>query len=225
MKINMKNFKDTLKQSHVFAIIRGVPSAQCIKVADSLYQGGIRIIEIAFDQKRPDSWGETAGTITAINRAFHGKLFVGAGTVTSEELVLLTVKAGGKFVVSPDTNINVIGCTKKHSLISIPGAMTPTEILSAHRAGADYVKLFPAGKLGADYIKDLCAPINHIPILAVGGVDRRNMCDFLSAGGTGVGVGGHLIRKAWVEEERFDLILEEAKTIVAAAEQWEKQFH
>ena len=99
----------------------------------------------------------------------------------------------------------------------MPGAMTPTEILSAHQAGADIVKLFPASALGPGYLKAVLSPLSHIRIMAVGGVDAANIADFLKAGAVGAGVGGSLVNRSWIAEGRFDLITEEARLLTSAA--------
>ena len=133
-----------IEQEKIIAIVRGVGPEQCMKVADALYAGGIRLMEITYNQKDPASFQATADAISAITKAYEGRMFVGAGTVTTTELVELTAKAGGKFIISPDTNPDVIRRTRELDMVSMPGALTPTEIMTAHRAGADYVKLFPA---------------------------------------------------------------------------------
>ena len=146
-------------------------------------------------------------------------MFVGAGTVTTTELVELTAKAGGKFIISPDTNPDVIRRTRELDMVSMPGALTPTEIMTAHRAGADYVKLFPAGDLGPNYVKAVRAPISHVKMTAVGGINEKNMADFLKAGVCGFGIGGNLANKAWIEAGEFDKITETARAMVAVVKE------
>ena len=97
----------------VIAIVRGVGSEQCMAVAKALYEGGIRLMEVTYDQKNPDSWKDTAGAIEAIGKAYEGRLLVGAGTVTEVELVDMTAAAGGLFIISPDTNVDVIRRTRR----------------------------------------------------------------------------------------------------------------
>ena len=145
-------------------------------------------------------------------------MFVGAGTVTSPELVEMTAKAGGSFIVSPDTDVMVIKKTRELNLVSMPGAMTPSEIKVAHEAGADFVKLFPIGNLGAGYLKAVKAPLSHIKMTAVGGVNENNAAEFLKAGASGLGVGGNLAKKEWIENGEYGKLTEAAKAIVAAVE-------
>lgn len=208
----------TIRRERVVAILRGVDRGQCIPVAEALYAGGIRALEIPYEQKNPDSWPGTASSIAALAGAFAGRLLVGAGTVTNERLVKLTAEAGGQFVISPDCNADVIACTGRYAMASIPGAMTPTEILGASRAGADMVKIFPAKRLGPDYLRAVRGPIDHVPLMAVGGIDAGNIAAFLAAGAVGAGVGGSLVNPDWIAQGRFDMICEAAKRIVAAAE-------
>ena len=115
----------------IIAIVRGADPEQCLKVAQALYDGGIRLMEITYNQKDPASWQTTADTIAAIAKAFGGRMLVGAGTVTSPELVELTAQAGGMYIVSPDCNEAVIRKTLELGLVSMPGALTPTEVLAA----------------------------------------------------------------------------------------------
>lgn len=205
-----------IEQHKLIAIVRGAAPEKCLRVAQALYDGGIRLMEITYDQKHPETWKDTANAIGAIAKSFEGKLWVGAGTVTCPELVELTAEAGGLFVISPDTNENVIRRANELGLVSIPGALTPTEILTAHRAGADFVKLFPAGTLGVGYFKAVKAPISHVKMLVVGGVDEKNVASFLAAGANGAGIGGSLVNKALVDAEDFDQITRNAKAIMDA---------
>lgn len=205
-----------VKENKLIAIVRGVESDKCVKIAQALYDGGFRLMEITYDQKHPESWEQTAKAIGAVAKAFEGKMYVGAGTVTCTELVELTHKHGGQFIISPDVNEDVIRRTRELGLVSMPGALTPTEVMIAHRAGANFVKLFPAGNLGTGYVKAVKAPISHVDLLVVGGIDEKNVASFLAVGAAGAGVGGNLVNKAWVEAGAYEKITEVAKALVAA---------
>lgn len=200
----------------IIAIIRGVAPEKCLNVADALYAGGIRLMEITFDQKDIASHQNTANSIRAICEKYEGRMFVGAGTVTTTALAELAAEAGSRFIVSPDVNIDVIRRTVELGMVSIPGAMTPTEIMTAHNAGADFVKLFPAGELGVPYVKAVRAPISHVRLLAVGGVHAQNIPDFINAGISGFGIGGNLVNRKWIEEGSYHKITEVAKDMIAA---------
>lgn len=203
-----------IEREKIIAIVRGAAPEQCLKVAGALYEGGIRLMEITYDQKNPDSWQKTADAIGQLSKEYAGKMFVGAGTVTSPELVEMTAKAGGTFIISPDTDTAVIKKTRELGLVSMPGAMTPTEIKAAHNAGADFVKIFPIGNLGAGYLKAIKAPLSHIKMTAVGGVNEENAAEFLKAGAAGLGVGGNLAKKAWIDAGEYDKLTDAARTLV-----------
>ena len=205
-----------VEQHKLIAIVRGIPHDRCLPLAQALYDGGIRLLEIPFNQQEPDSFPETARTISDLASTFAGKLLVGAGTVTSSELVRLAADAGAQYIISPDTKEAVITETRKRGLVSMPGAMTPTEITLAHQSGADFVKLFPAGVLGVDYFKAVLAPLGHIKYLAVGGVNTDNIPAFLKAGCRGFGVGGNLVNKTWAAEGAFDRITAAAQDFCRA---------
>lgn len=196
------------------AIVRGATVGNCLRIADALYAGGIRLMEIPFEQKAPDSFAETARAISEIARRYGDRLLVGAGTVTTPELAELAANAGARFAVSPDTSPDVIRKTRELGLVSIPGAMTPTEALSAHRAGADFVKLFPVGDLGLSYVRALSAPLGHLRMLGFGGITEGNVADFLRAGLCGVGIGACLADRRWIEAGEFDRITAAAKELI-----------
>jgi len=193
-------------QHKVIAIVRGVYGQDCINLAKALYAGGIELLEVTFDQSKAEALEQTSETIRCLVEELGDKMAFGAGTVTSLEMLELAKKAGAQFIVSPDTNEEVIKATVAAGLVSMPGAMTPTEIVTAHRYGADFVKVFPTSNLGAAYIKAIRGPINHIRLLAVGGVNEKNIGEFLKAGVNGAGVGGNLVNKQWIANGEFDKI-------------------
>ena len=197
----------------VIAIVRGVYGQDCLNLAKALYEGGIELLEVTFDQSNRDLWQRTADTIRLLTTELGDKMTFGAGTVTSTELVEIAKNAGAKFIVSPDTNEDVIKATVQAGMVSMPGALTPTEILTAHRYGADFVKLFPVSNLGTAYVKAVRGPLNHIRLLAVGGVSEKNASEFMQAGCDGVGVGGQLVNKQWIASSEFDKITAIAKEL------------
>ena len=198
----------------IIAIVRGVDEAQAVSVAKALYDGGVTMVEVTFNQKSPETFVNTANAIRSIKAEMGDKMFVGAGTVTSVELVELAAQAGAMYIVSPDTDPAVIHRTREMGMVSLPGAYTPTEAKQAHNAGADFVKLFPCIEGAPAYVKALAAPFNHIKFLAVGGVNADNAATFLRSGAVGVGVGSCLVNKKWASEGRYDLITAEAKKFV-----------
>ena len=201
----------TIEEKKLIAIIRGLNTDDAVKTAEALAKGGVTLIEVTFDQKHPEQFPMTAESIREIKASLPG-VFVGAGTVFSTEQVDLAKDAGAEFIISPDTDETVIPYTVKNGLVSIPGAYTATEIKKAHLAGADFVKVFPCVGDAPGYIKALTAPLSHIKLLAVGGVDAHNCADFVKAGAVGVGVGGSLVKKDWIQDGAFDKITDLAKT-------------
>ena len=202
----------------IIAIVRGVYDEDCFQLAQALCAGGIEMMEVTFDQSHPESLDRTSNTVKKLNDRLGDKMIFGAGTVTSLEMLELAEKAGARFIVSPDVNEAVIRKTVADGLVSMPGAMTPTEILTAHSYGADFVKVFPVTTLGVPYIKAVRGPINHVRLLAVGGVNEKNIADFLAAGLVGAGVGGNLVNKQWIANGEFDRITALAKEFVANAQ-------
>lgn len=201
----------------IVAIVRGVYGQDCVNLAKALYAGGVEMMEVTFDQSKPEAYSRTSDTIAQLVREMGDKMIFGAGTVTSLETLELARQAGAKFVVSPDTNEAVIKATVAAGMVSMPGAMTPTEILTAHEYGADFVKVFPTSGLGASYIKAVCGPINHVRLLAVGGVSEKNVAEFLKAGCVGAGVGGNLVNKEWIKNGEFEKITALAQELMANA--------
>lgn len=200
----------------IIAIIRGANVQEAIAAAKALYDGGITLVEVTFNQKSPETFVDTAKAIKSIKEQMGDKMLVGAGTVTSTDLVKIAADAGASYIISPDTDVSVIAKTRELGLVSIPGAYTPTEAKQAHNAGADFVKLFPCVGDAPAYIKAVCGPMNHIRFLAVGGVNENNAAEFFKAGAVGVGVGGNLVNKDWIKSGDYQKICDAAKKYVAS---------
>ena len=204
----------------IMAIIRGVARANIIDTVRALRRGGIHLVEVTLDQSRAGTNGEELDSIQMIAREFPAEVIPGAGTVLTPAQASLAIEAGARYIVSPDVNPHVIRETRKLGALSIPGAFTPTEIASAVSAGADFVKLFPAGQLGCEYVKAIRAPLSHVRLLAVGGVDLGNMKDFLRAGVVGFGIGGSLVDKKIVARGDFDEIEARSRAFVSVIRAW-----
>ncbi len=209
-----------IEKEKIVVIVRGVQSDKLIRLAEAMHNGGIRLLEITYSANGNISDDETADNIAALKRYFGNEMHIGAGTVLNEEQVELTKKAGGEFIISPDTVCEVIKKTKELGLISMPGALTPSEIRLAHRSGADFVKIFPAVNLGTDYIKAVRAPLSNIKLLAVGGINYSNMRDYLNAGVCGFGIGSNIVDKKLLANNDFDGITELAKRYVSVIQEY-----
>lgn len=213
----MKNkIISAITQEKIIVIVRGVESKKLIPLVSAMYDGGIRLLELTYDASVKISDSETADNIKLLSDHFCGKMFIGAGTVIKPEQVDLTHKAGGSFIISPNTDLEIIRRTCELNMVSMPGALTPSEIQSAHSFGADFVKVFPAGNFGPGYIKAVRAPLSHIKLTAVGGINENNISEYINAGACGVGVGANIVDKTLIAENNFEGIRALAEKYVKA---------
>lgn len=189
------NVLEFIQTHKVITICRKVYGEDLKNLAAALCEGGVKLIEVTFDQADPDCIAKTAEAIIMMNKEFEGEMLFGAGTVLSEDQVKAAADAGAAYIISPNVNEKVIKATKALGMISIPGAMTPTEIIAAHELGADIVKLFPAGYLGFRYIKDILGPISHVKLCATGGVTEETWGQYLDLGFVGAGISSRLCDK------------------------------
>lgn len=190
----------------VVAIVRGIPSKDIIRTVQALNEGGIACVEVTFSLKSEEESLDALKSIRMIKNYFGNTVAVGAGTVLTGQNVYRAKEAGAKYIISPNVDKEVIRTTKELGMVSIPGAVTPTEVITAYNLGADVVKLFPAASLGLAYVNALMGPIDGIPLIAVGGIDSSNYADFIKAGCVGVGVGGNLVNKNLIGAGDFEAI-------------------
>lgn len=200
---------EQILEHKIVAILRGVPPPKMLQVAEALYAGGIRVLEVTLNSE------QALPLIEQLSHAFDGKMLIGAGTVLSTADVADTIAAGAKFLISPTLDAAVIKATKDAGLVSIPGALTPSEILTAHNLGGDIVKVFPCP--GAAYIKDVLAPLNKLRLMPTGGVDAGNIKTFAAAGSAAYGIGSALVQNQAVMDEAYlaDLTLKSQQLISA----------
>ena len=203
---------ERIKKERLIAILRGVPMERLDGVVGALVRGGVRILEFTFDHQEPDCVEE-----------FGDRVLVGCGTALTVQEVEAACDAGACLVISPNVDMAVIRRTRQLDMVSMPGALTPTEITAAWQMGADIVKLFPAGELGVGYIKAVRGPLAHIPMSAVGGVKPENVGEFLNAGVCGVGVGGQLVLGKAVKSGDDAAIEARARAFTQAIAQWEAE--
>lgn len=215
----MLSFTTLLQNTRLIAILRGVPGDRLHKVLDALYEGGIRLAEITYDASGTIPAKETAEQIASAIRYMQDKMLIGAGTVLTAEQLEYTRTAGGTFIISPHTDPQLIRKTKELGLISIPGAMTVSEVVAAHAAGADYVKLFPASSLGPDFVRQVLSPLPHIRLLAVSGVSAKQAPDYLRAGVVGFGIGSSIVNGKLCREGAYDTIRTNAEQYVSACKE------
>lgn len=199
-----------LSTHKIVAIVRGIPAAKADHTAEALAEGGIRLIEVTMNSEG------ALETITRWRERYGNRLRVGAGTVLDLNMAKAAITAGAEFLISPALDESVVAYGVEQGIEVWPGTLTPTEIVRAWKAGARAVKVFPLGTLGAQYLKDVRAPLGHIPIMAVGGVDLGNISEFINAGAVAVGIGGNLVDKKLIEANQFDDLRDLAAQYVKA---------
>ena len=204
----MKNMNKFIKEHGLVVIFRGVDISKAVSVAKAVYDGGARVVEVAFNPSDADTVSKTTELIKTINEAMEGKLLVGAGTVISKEYVTAAYNAGAKFIFSPNVDTEVIRLTKQLGLVSIPGAFTPSEVMTAYNAGADIIKMFPITVNDVDYVKGITRPLSHIPFICVGGTDLDTIEAFIKSGAQCVGTGISILKPELIENEDYAAISE-----------------
>ena len=197
---------ELLKQEKLVIISRGIQREKLIRAAEALADAGIRFLESTFDHTLPGCVEDNAEKIRFLKERMGDRMHVGAGTVLSVEEVRAAHEAGCEYIIAPNTKEAVVKETKKLGMLSMPGAMTPTEICDAWDLGADMVKVFPADDLGMHFFVNLRGPLPHIPIMATGGVNPQTIPEFLKRGVTCVGTGVTVLRRDLAENGDWETI-------------------
>ncbi|MDC3412194.1 bifunctional 4-hydroxy-2-oxoglutarate aldolase/2-dehydro-3-deoxy-phosphogluconate aldolase [Aquibacillus sp. 3ASR75-11] len=206
-----------LEETGLVAVIRRPSNDQVDYIAESLVNGGIGALEITVD---------TIGSfqmIERLKRRYRNTVLVGAGTVLDAVTAKTAIDAGADFIFAPIVDRDTIQITNKYGKISIPGAMTPTEIVTAYEMGADVIKVFPADAMGLDYIKNVRGPLEHIPMMPTGGVSLDNVQKFIENGAMAVGAGGALVDSAAIKAEKYEDLTAKAKQFVTAIQLGRRQ--
>jgi 2-dehydro-3-deoxyphosphogluconate aldolase / (4S)-4-hydroxy-2-oxoglutarate aldolase len=200
------NVIDFIKENPIVAVIREATPDNILPIVNALYQGGVKVVEIT---------AETPKVMTMIEKVtdeMGDRVLVGAGTVLDPETARAAIMAGSKFIVSPSLNLETIKMTKRYGVVSIPGALTPTEILTAYEHGADVIKVFPANAFGPGYVKNIHGPFPTIPLMVTGGINPSNVNDYVDAGAIAVGVGSNLVSpKNLISEADYQTLTEKAR--------------
>ena len=190
----------------IVPVVRTETAEGAIRAIEAIYRGGIRVAEITMT---------VPGALRALEKVadqFGDRIILGAGTVLDPETARSCMLAGAQFFVTPSLNLKTIAMAKRYSKVIMPGALTPTEVVTAWEAGGDAIKIFPCSAVGgAKYIKALRAPFPQIEMVPTGGVNLETAADFLKAGSCAVGVGGELIDSATIREGRFEVFEERAR--------------
>jgi 2-dehydro-3-deoxyphosphogluconate aldolase/(4S)-4-hydroxy-2-oxoglutarate aldolase len=197
----------------IVAVVRSPDSRQLVEVARALADGGVTVVEITMTV--PDA----LEVLRQVRQALGDRLLLGAGTVLDPETARAALLAGAEYLVAPTVNHDVIRLCRRYDKLVMPGAFTPTEILTAWEAGADIVKVFPADVVGPAFFKALRGPLPQVRLMPTGGVDLTTAADFLRAGACCLGVGGQLVEPRAVAERDFDRIRERARQYVAIVQQ------
>ncbi|MDQ2862323.1 MAG: bifunctional 4-hydroxy-2-oxoglutarate aldolase/2-dehydro-3-deoxy-phosphogluconate aldolase [Bacteroidota bacterium] len=196
-------------QHKIVAILRGFNPKDVVNVASALHAGGIKLIEVTLNSD------DALSLIKILSSTFENKMLVGAGTVLTVEDARNAIDAGARFLISPTLDLDIIKTAKGNSVVSIPGAYTPTEIFTAYKNGADIIKVFPSQT--PDYIKQVLAPLNHVLLMPTGGIDIHNIEAYKRAGASAYGIGSSLVNnKEAVNELYLRNLTEKAKRFVAA---------
>lgn len=215
-----ERIKQLLGEKRLVVLFRNVPMEQMAEVSKALVRGGIKILELTFDQTQNDPNTVFKKSFDIIKDAVGDDLCLGAGTVLYVDQVQAAYEAGAEFIVSPNTNKTVIERTKKLGMLSVPGALTPTEITYAWDCGADIVKLFPADDMGFHYISNIRGPLPHIPLMATGGVNQETIPKFLDCGINCVGTGITVVDRKMLADEDYEGIERLAREHVTVVEKY-----
>jgi 2-dehydro-3-deoxyphosphogluconate aldolase / (4S)-4-hydroxy-2-oxoglutarate aldolase len=195
-----KNWVNIFQTKKLFAVIRSTDINLAIAMAEAVAQGGIDLIEITWNSQNPQK-------IVEILRQKLPHCVIGAGTILTIKELQEVKNCGGEFIFSPHTNLELIQQAQVEQIPIIPGALTPTEIVTAWQHGATAVKVFPIESVGGvNYLKNLRSPLGHIPLIPTGGVTLHNAKDLINAGAIAVGLSGQLFPPQIIKEKRWELI-------------------
>jgi len=202
---------ELLKKHRFVGIFRHIPEEKALSAAKAMYEGGVRLFEITFDPSRKDTCEVTGRIIRSLREYFGKDVSVGAGTVVSVAFAEAAWKAGAEFIVSPCTDEKVIRFTKEKGMLSIPGAYTPTEIVTAYEMGADVVKVFPILPDGDALLKNVLSPLSHIPVMVTGGINPATIEKFLATGVLAVAAGASIVTQDLAEKDDWKTVFENAR--------------
>jgi 2-dehydro-3-deoxyphosphogluconate aldolase/(4S)-4-hydroxy-2-oxoglutarate aldolase len=200
-----KQVLDRITECGIVAIVRGQSDELILKAIEAALAGGINVIEVTFTVPN------ALRIIEKLAGHLSSDVVLGAGTVLSPDKAASAVDAGAQFIVSPNTDVSVIEAAKSRGVPVCPGALTPTEVVTAWQAGADVIKIFPANVMGPKYLKDLHGPLPDVPFMPTGGVNLTTAREYLENGAVALGVGGDLINKKLMDEGNFAEITNRAR--------------
>lgn len=197
-----------LEATRLVAIMRHTEPSLACETVEALVAAGVRAVEVTFNSRG------AVDMLRAIGSRFGSRVLLGAGTVLELEQAELALEVGARYIVSPHTDAELVSCLARRGVPCLPGALSATEVLTAWRAGASVVKLFPAGAVGVGYLKDLRGPLAEIPLLPTGGVSLDNAAAFMAAGAWGLGLGSALVDTRLVAARAFDELTARARAFL-----------
>ena len=200
-----KQVLDRIVECGIVAIVRGQSDDLILKAIEAALAGGLNVIEVTFTVPN------ALRIIEKLANQLSDDVILGAGTVLTPEKAASAIDAGAQFIVSPNTDVSVIETAKSRGVPVCPGALTPTEVVTAWQAGADVIKIFPASVMGPKYLKDLHGPLPDVPFMPTGGVNLSTAREYLENGAVALGVGGDLINKKLMDEGNFAEITNRAR--------------
>ncbi|MBO4897896.1 MAG: thiamine phosphate synthase [Clostridia bacterium] len=209
----MNSFIKEFFEKKIIVVCRGIAEEEMVNAATALYDGGIRFMEVPFNQAAPETFADTAKKIKTVREALGDKMHVGAGTVITTEQFEIAKEAGAEIIVSPTMEEDVIKATKAEGLISMPGCATPSEMTKAYKLGSDLIKLFPASVVNLKVIKEISVPLNHLPLVCFGGVSAENIEEVLATGVAGVGMASSILDKQAIKDKDYAKITALAKAV------------
>jgi 2-dehydro-3-deoxyphosphogluconate aldolase/(4S)-4-hydroxy-2-oxoglutarate aldolase len=207
--MNKSEVVQTIRDVGIIPVVRAQSADEAMMAIDAIRAGGISLLEITMTVPG------AVQLIEKVAKRYGAEALVGAGTVLNAETARACIDAGAQFVVSPSLNLETIEVCRAHDVAVLPGALTPTEVVNAWNAGADFVKVFPAGAVGGpSYLKALKAPLPHIELVPTGGVSLKTAADFIKAGASALGVGADLVDLKALREGQQHIITERAREFV-----------
>jgi 2-dehydro-3-deoxyphosphogluconate aldolase/(4S)-4-hydroxy-2-oxoglutarate aldolase len=212
--------QETIERVGLIPVLRARNAAQAHAVVKAMLAGGVTVVEVTMTVPG------AVDLLKELKREYGGELLLGSGTVTTADQAQATIEAGAEFVVSPSFHPDVVAKTRALGKLSIPGALTPTEVITASRAGADYVKIFPCSAVGgASYLKAILAPFPHLKLIPTGGVTLQTAEGFIRAGARALGVGSDLVNLAAVDAGTPETITETARAYLKLLAQVRSEMH
>jgi 2-dehydro-3-deoxyphosphogluconate aldolase / (4S)-4-hydroxy-2-oxoglutarate aldolase len=208
--MNKEQVAKRITEIGIVPVVRAASAQHAMLAADAVCDGGVPIVEITMTVPG------AIDVIAQLVKSIGSEVLIGAGTVLDAETAQRCIDAGAEFLVSPGFDLETVKFSNRAGKLIMAGALTPTEVIAAWKAGSDFVKIFPCGTVGgAKYIKALKAPLPHVPMVPTGGVNLTTAADFIRAGAAALGVGGELVTASALESGNTAPIVEAARSLVA----------